>query len=134
MRQAEDCAEVERCVRHVFGTLAWEGLMDADTALRATLWRWVASEFVDVRVRKHVRAEAVQLTPEAIAERLELEDVTARVVKRTTDRAMRLLRVEMVARGLVPMRHEPQAEDRTRGSWERERDAVEMRRRALRKG
>lgn len=132
MRQADDCADVEACLEHVFGHVAWEGLLDARAAFAATLWRWVASDWADVRVRRDVRREAVQLTPEAIADRLDMEDVTPRVVKRTTDRAMRYLRVEMVARGLVPPRRTPPGG--ASAAYVAECAAVEARRAALRGG
>jgi len=130
LRQADDVAEVERVLRHVFGTLAWEGLLDANLALTALLWRFVASGWAPVRKRGDVRLEAVQMTPEAIAERLDMPDVTARIVKRTTDRARRLVRVELVARGLVRPRRRPGA-DAGVVAWEREQEAVRERRAAM---
>lgn len=130
MRQADDVAEVERVLRHVFGVLPWEGLLDANLALRALVWRFVASGWAPVKRRSDVRMEAVQMTPEAIAERLALPDVTARVVKRTTDRARRLVRVELVARGLVRPRRRPGTEAGV-VAWEREQEAVRERRAAM---
>lgn len=131
-RQAEDCAEVEACLRHVFQTLAWEGLLDARRAFAATMARWVAFDFADVRVRRDVRREAVQLTPEAIADELDMPDVTARIVRRTTDRAMRLLRVEMVARELVKPRRPPASG--ASAAYLAECAAIDARRLALRQG
>ena len=130
MRQADDVAEVERVLRHVFGKLAWEGLLDADMALRAMLWRFVASGWAPVRKRGDVRLEAVQMTPESIAERLDMPDVTARIVKRATDRARRLVRVELVSRGLVRPRRRP-GTDAGVVAWEREQEAVRERRAAM---
>ena len=131
-RQAEDCAAVEACLRHVFERVAWEGLLDARQAFAATMARWVAIEWADVRVRRDVRREPVQLTPEAIAEQLAMPDVTARVVRRTTDRAMRYLRVEMVARELVKPRRRPASG--ASAAYLAECAAIEARRVALAKG
>jgi len=133
-RQADSVAEVERVVRHVFGAIEWGGLLDADTALRAMLWRYVAATWVRDPKRRASRMEPTTLTPESIAERLdrEHEGVTARVVARTTERAMRLVRVELTARGLVrPRRCKGEW---GRAAWEREQAMVAMRERELRKG